>query len=198
MKRDTRRSGASVNYTQRNYMQNAYHKDQSNNRQRHYQNLSSGYYMSTSNAVARDYWYEEEAKPAVKKVRKPKNHNKVVLLHHVTTLLIVFLLGMALVGEYAYIQNLGYQVSQSRNELKTLQEQNEKIKKQIAMMGDLQTVEAIAINNMGMHKPEDWEIIYLPAKSAASDQTETEAEAGQATVDEAVDRVKEVLGTIFH
>jgi len=179
-------------------MQNAYHKDQSNNRQRHYQNLSSGYYMSTSNAVARDYWYEEEAKPAVKKVRKPKNHNKVVLLHHVTTLLIVFLLGMALVGEYAYIQNLGYQVSQSRNELKTLQEQNEKIKKQIAMMGDLQTVEAIAINNMGMHKPEDWEIIYLPAKSAASDQTETGAEAGQATVDEAVDRVKEVLGTIFH
>ena len=160
MKREIKRSNASVNYAQRNCAQSTRHKETYNSQRKQYQNVSQNYYMYTANAVARDYRYEEEVmRPAQKKKKKAKHP---ALAQHISTLFVVFLLGMALVVQYTYIQNLGYQISQSKNELKTVQDENEKIKKQIAAMGELQNVENIAVNNMGMHKPNEWEIIYLP------------------------------------
>lgn len=191
MKKEMRRSGARTNYTQRNYMQGSHHKeDYANQKHQQYREMSSGYYMYTANAVARDYQYEEELQPA-KKVQKAKVKSRPALAQHISTIFIVFLLGMALVGEYTVVQNLGYQVSQSKSELKGVLDQNEKLKKQIATMSELQNIEAIAINNMGMHKPNDWEIIYLPqtepqAAAAEEDEAKTAAEA-----------VSEVIGTII-
>lgn len=192
MKREMRRSGSQVNYTQRNYIQGNYHKEDYNSKKQ-YRDSSSGYYMHTANAVARDYQYEEELQPVVQKIHKQKRKTTPALAQHISTLFVVFLLGIVLVGQYAYIQNLGYQVSQTKSELKTIQDQNEKIKKQIASMGELQTVEVSAINNMGMHKPENWEVIYLPKKS-----TEEQPAEEQGKVDQTVDKVKDVLGTIIH
>ncbi len=91
--------------------------------------------MYTANAVARDYRYEDEMTHSPQK--KKKKAKRPVLAQHISTLFVVFLLGMALVVQYTYIQNLGYQISQSKNELKTVQDENEKIKKQIAAMGEL-------------------------------------------------------------
>lgn len=191
MKKDMRRSGARTNYTQRNYLQGSHHKeDYANQKRQQYKELSSGYYMYTANAVARDYQYEEELQPA-KKVQKPKVKSRPALAQHISTIFIVFLLGMALVGEYTVMQNLGYQVSQSKTELKAVLDQNEKIKKQIAAMGELQNIEAIAINNMGMHKPNEWEIIYLQqegTQTAAAEEDDTKNAAAA---------VNEVIGTII-
>lgn len=193
MKREMRRSGAPVNYTQRNYMQGNYHKSDYNSKKQ-YRDDASNYYMHTANAVARDYQYEEEVHQTVQKIRKPKKKSTPVLAHHISTVFVVFLLGFVLVGQYAYIQNLGYQVSQTKNELKTVQVQNEKIKKEIASIGELQTVEISAVSNMGMHEPEEWEIIYLP-KSTDTIEKSTEEEKAD---DGVADKVKEVLGTIIH
>lgn len=124
---------------------------------------SSGYYMSGSSAVAPEYLYQEEQlqeqrrNTAVRPKRKPE------LAQWLATFTVVFAMGLALVGQYAYIGNLGYEVTQARNELKTVQMQNEKIKNQISAVGGLQNVELIAVNNMGMHKPQGQEIIYLSA-----------------------------------
>ena len=63
MKKEMRRSGAQINYTQRNYMQGNHHKEAySRQKNQQYRELSSGYYMYTANAVARDYQYEEAMK----------------------------------------------------------------------------------------------------------------------------------------
>ena len=112
-------------------------------------------------------------------------------LRVVSLMLAVFLLGMVLVVQYAYIQNLGYEVNQAKTELKTVQEQNEKMKKQIATLGELQNVEAVAINNMGMHKPESWEIIYLP-------QTVQQVESEASGTAQLAEQVQETLGTMVH
>ena len=124
---------------------------------------SSGYYMSGSSAVAPDYLYQEEIvhEQHQRTAVKPKKKHEVV--QWMATLTMVFAMGMALVGQYAYIGNLGYEVSQAKNELKTVQMQNEKIKNQISAAGGLQNVEMIAVNYMGMHKPQGQEIIYLSA-----------------------------------
>ena len=190
MKREMRRSGAQANYTQRNSLQGTYNKEAYNSHRKQYQGHSSDYYMYTANAVARDYVYEEETQQQVRK--KTKVVRRPALAQHLSTLLVVFLLGMALVVQYAYIQNLGYEVSQAKTELKTVQEQNEKIKKQIASMGELQHVEAVAVYNMGMHKPDNTEVIFLPQQTAAR---ETEEEPA---LEQAAEQVKEVVGTIMH
>lgn len=189
MKREMRRSGSQMNYTQRNSLQGTYHRETYSSHRKQYQELSSGYYMHTANAVARDYIYEEEPQKQIQKKTTVKTRS--VLAQHISTLLVVFLLGMVLVVQYAYIQNLGYEVSQTKTELKAVQEENEKIKKQIAAMGELQHVEAVAVNNMGMHKPDGTEIIYLPhlAQTAA-----TEEKTG---VNQTVEQVKEMVGTMM-
>ena len=190
MKREIKRSNASVNYAQRNCAQSTRHKETYNSQRKQSQNVSQNYYMYTANAVARDYRYEEEVmRPAQKKKKKAKHP---ALAQHISTLFVVFLLGMALVVQYTYIQNLGYQISQSKNELKTVQDENEKIKKQIAAMGELQNVENIAVNNMGMHKPNEWEIIYLPQIEQPEKQSEDED-----SLDQAANQVKDIIGTIM-
>ncbi|MFR6292027.1 MAG: hypothetical protein ACLUKQ_11325 [Peptococcaceae bacterium] len=182
MKKDVRRSGAQINYTQRNSMQGSYHKSTYNNNRKQYQTMASGYYMHTANAVAHDYQYEEEQQPVLQKERKPKVKSRPVLAQHISTLLVVFLLGLVLVVQYAYIQNLGYQVGQTKTELKTVRDENEKIKKQIATKGELQTVESIAVNNMGMRKPESSEIIYLQKNPSAQQQITAETANDAASV----------------
>lgn len=190
MKREIKRSNASVNYAQRNCAQSTRHKETYNSQRKQYQNVSQNYYMYTANAVARDYRYEDEMTHSPQK--KKKKAKRPVLAQHISTLFVVFLLGMALVVQYTYIQNLGYQISQSKNELKTVQDENEKIKKQIAAMGELQNVENIAVNNMGMHKPNEWEIIYLPQIEQPEKQSGDEG-----SLDQAANQVKDIIGTIM-
>lgn len=162
-----RRSGSQGSVIQQSSSQGNDYKKLYNQNRKQYQGYTSEYYMYTANAVDRDYIYEE----SVKKPTSNQTKRRPLLTQHISTLLIVFLLGMILVVQYAYIQNLGYEVSQAKAELKTVQEQNEKIKKQIATMGELQRVEAVAVYNMGMHKPDETDIIFLPP-STKEEKTE--------------------------
>ena len=189
MKKELRRSGSQVNYTQRNTLQGTQYRETYNSHRKQYQELSSGYYMYSANAVARDYIYEEEPQKQVQ--RKTVVKRRPALAQHISTLLVVFLLGMSLVVQYAYIQNLGFEVSQAKTELKAVQEENEKIKKQIAALGELQNVEAVAVYNMGMHKPTAGEVIYLPPVSSAAAEAEGETE-------QAAEQIQEIVGTILH
>ena len=122
---------------------------------------SSGYYMAGSSAVAPEYLYQEEVQHEQRQKTAVKPKHKSERAPWVATLAMVFAMGMALVGQYAYIGNLGYEVSQAKTELKTVQMQNEKIKNEISAAGGLQNIEMVAVNYMGMHKPQGQEIIYL-------------------------------------
>lgn len=188
MKKELRRSGSRMNYAQRNTLQGTQYRETYNSHRKQYQEMSSGYYMYSANAVARDYSYEEE--PQRQAHKKTVVKRRPVLAQHISTLLVVFLLGMSLVVQYAYIQNLGIEVSQTKTELKTVQEENEKMKKQIAALGELQNVEAVAVYNMGMHKPEAGEVIYLPQLTQPAAESDGEAE-------QAAEQLKEVVGTIM-
>ena len=124
---------------------------------------ASRYYMSGANAVAEDYLYQEELQQEQSRRTAVKPNRKSEVAQWLATLAVVFAMGIALVGQYAYIGNLGYEVSQAKTELKTVQMQNEKIKNQISAAGGLQNIEMVAVNYMGMHKPDGQEIIYLSA-----------------------------------
>ena len=128
-----------------------------------YYRSASGYYMPGSSAVAPEYWQQEEVQQEQQRRTSVKQNRKPEVVQWLATLSIVFIMGLALAGQNAYIGNLGYDVTQTKNELRAVQAQNEKIKNQISAAGGLQHVETVAVNFMGMHKPSEQEIIYLSA-----------------------------------
>lgn len=121
------------------------------------------YYMPGANAVAPEYLREDEKQQEIHHNIAVKPKRKTEVAQWLATLAAVFAMGLILVGQYVYIGSLGYEVSQAKSELKTVQVQNEKIKNQISAAGGLQNVELVAVNYMGMHKPSSQEIIYLSA-----------------------------------
>lgn len=144
------------------------------------------YYMYTANAVAPDYqWeYEEKFQPVsqkqqeVKKKQKPKQHFLQALAPNLVMLMMIFGLGLATVGQYVYIQNISYNINQSKEELKVVTTENEKLKKQVAALGDLQAIEAYAMNNIGMVKATSNDMMFL----AQEKTTVNYAEKTQETV----------------
>ncbi len=164
MKQNMRHFSSQVHSAQ----QNAARKTQSRetytnaNRAKQYQQRTSNYYMHTANAVARDYVYEEEVKKTPQKQKQVVEKRRVPVAKYIVALVLVCLMGLSLVMQNTVIQDLGYKVSKVQTELRSVNDANEKIRKQIAVLGELKTVEAIAIYNLGMRKPVDGDIIYLP------------------------------------
>lgn len=146
-------------------------------------NNAGAYYMYTANAVAREYWpeYDKEQEQAQKQqVRKaPRKKKAPSILPNLKALAIIFVMGLGLVGQYVYIQNLGYHVSQSRAELKVVLADNEKMKQQFASLSELQTIEAYAVNQLGMVKPDGEDVLYLP-----KNQENTVSDTAQSAVQE--------------
>lgn len=124
-------------------------------------------YMYTANAVAPEYqWqYEEETKVRVQPKQQTTQKTKVSFLQvaapNLRMLCVLFAMGLFLVGQYVYIQNVSYNINQSREELKVVAMENEKLKTQVATLGELETIEAYAVNQLGMVKPTQNNIMYL-------------------------------------
>ena len=141
----------------------------------------SRYYMHTANALEPEYEEVVVApKPKVRKSKRPQPF-LAVTLPNLLRLLCAFVLGMALVGQYIYIQGLGYEVSQSKAALDSVLAQNERLKQEYAQASSLDTIESYAINSMGMVPPED-NVAYLPERSKAgveSSQANAAEEADQ-------------------
>lgn len=125
------------------------------------------YYMYTANAVAPDYQWEieNEYKPQTRAKQEVKKSAKEQFLQlvvpNLVMLLLVFGMGLTAVGQYVYIQNVSYNINQSKEELRIVAAENEKLKKQVAALGELETIEAYAINNMGMVKATHNDMMFL-------------------------------------
>lgn len=162
---------------------------------------NANYYMHTSNALAPDYLPEEpEYRPSPKKgkVKVKKKHFVIASIPGLARVLLVFALALSLVGQYIYIQGLGYELNKTKNELTAICNNNEKLKEQSAALGDLKAVEAKAIYNLGMIKPEN-NVTYMP-QSALEEAVALEEEEAQDTevedadfIEKTIVNVKEIL-----
>lgn len=124
----------------------------------------SRYYMPTANALAPEF--EEEVvvrpQPAVRKQKRTQPF-LAMTLPNLMRLACAFVLGVLLVGQYIYIQGLGYTVSQNKAKLESVLVQNEKLKQEYAAASSLETIESYAVNNMGMSQPGE-NVAYLPER----------------------------------
>lgn len=78
---------------------------------------------------------------------------------------IIFVLAIVVAAQFAYVQSMGLQVSQSRTELNAIKAQNEALQREVAELGDLARVEKKASEELGMVAPEKL-YTYTPAASA--------------------------------
>lgn len=141
----------------------------------------SRYYMHSANALAPEYEEEVVVKPQV--TVRPQKKAKPFLsitLPEVMHLACAFVLAMALVGQYIYIQGLGYDVSQSKVELDGVLAQNERLKQEFASASSLESIENYAVNSLGMIQPGD-NVAYLPKREQGAIEDEVQ-KAGEETL----------------
>ena len=133
--------------------------------------------MSTANALAPDYYEEqrEAPRPNPAQPTRPVSNNRTVpkktflalTMPNIIKMLAVFIMGVALVAQYAYINSLGYTLNRSQEDLTAILTENERLKQEYAALGNLQVIEDYAINNLGMVKPEG-NVAYIPNRASES------------------------------
>ena len=141
----------------------------------------SRYYIHSANALAPEL--EEEVVVRPQTVASPQKKTKQPLKLTVTNVLhfaCAFVLAMALVGQYIYIQGLGYEVSQSKAELDSVLSQNERLKQEYATASSLESIEMYAVSRLGMVQPGD-NVAYLPERQQEAVANEVH-EASEETV----------------
>ena len=137
----------------------------------------SRYYMHSANALAPEYEEEVVVKPQT--VVRPQKKTKPFLsmtLPEVMHLACAFVLAMALVGQYIYIQGLGY------DELDGVLAQNERLKQEYASASSLESIENYAVNSLGMIQPGD-NVAYLPQREQSAIENKIN-KAGEETIQE--------------
>ncbi|NLW24320.1 MAG: hypothetical protein GXY91_03605 [Clostridia bacterium] len=82
-----------------------------------------------------------------------------------SVIFILFLIGISLVAQHAWLNFLGFRIFQLNNEIAKLQEENEKLKLQISAEASLDKIEEIALNQLGMIDPENIYYVY-PSKDS--------------------------------
>ena len=145
------------------------------------------YYTAGANAVAREY-YEQNDSININEENYTANSKKKIKLiinENLKLFTVAFLLAALVVGQYVYIAGMGYNIVKQENELNAVLNNNEKLKQQYAYLGDLATVEAYAVNNLGMVKAQD-SMAYV--SSAETDNN--------ATVEENTDEESSLLRNI--
>lgn len=133
--------------------------------------------MSTANALVPDYYEEQREAPRSKPAqpKRPVSNNRTIpkktflalTMPNIIKMLAVFIMGVALVAQYAYINSLGYTLNRSQEDLTAILTENERLKQEYAALGNLQVIEDYAVNNLGMVKPEG-NVAYIPNRASES------------------------------
>lgn len=121
-----------------------------------------------------DYDYEEriELSPefAVLRELKIKRNNAKVKANLVIKVSIIIILGLIIAFRYASITELGYKVNAMQNQLDEIKAENSRLETNIARQMNLAEISEIAINELGMQKPQSYQIVRINV--VPTDQTE--------------------------
>lgn len=156
------------------------------------------YYMPSANAVAPDLEedYLAQPQPSVRPQASVSKRFWAVAIPNVWPMFCAFILAFLLVGQYIYIQNLGYAVSRAQNELDSVLAQNERLKQDYAAASSLDGIEVYALGTLGMIEPANSDVLYLSKRQQDNAlQAENPAQSEEETP-KPIKGIKEVWETI--
>lgn len=95
--------------------------------------------------------YGRKTRKKIKTTRKYKKNPKVLLILFIIA---AFLMGLFLASKYAQLAISGYEIGKMKDSLSKLQMQNEQLTLEVAKLQSLDRIEKIAVEKLGMGKPE--------------------------------------------
>jgi len=155
-------------------------------------------------------WHQTGAdgeKPA-RQVKRPRKSPKPRLDRWLVTgmVLVFFLTGLLITYYYARLFSLSYQISRLEKELAGLKVENHSLEEEVSRLASLDRVEALAVNKLGMVRPEGGRVLVvtLPENqkgapgTGVNERTQSPAQAYKSALieafDELVNRVEKKAG----
>lgn len=150
-------------------------------------------YGSTAEKIKYDVY--EENKVLREKKRQRNNYKLKVKL--VFSILLAFTAGLTIMYRYAVITQLNYKVNSAYEEYNNLKNKNVKLKAEIESQIDLQKVKEYAQSELGMQKPDKYQVVYVNIPSSdyteISDTYKKQAQANQNAFTRLWNKVKGVI-----
>lgn len=154
----------------------------------------------TSLAEAPRVEAQEEMDSAVIRAIRTKQKRKKVKMGLLLRFMLVFALGLLVVFRYASITEMGYKVSEAKNQYQDLAADNERINALIDSSMNLDELTGLAKSNFDMQRPHTYQMVVLdiqPVDQTEYYQTELkEVTEEKAWYEKIYDGVREFLGLI--
>lgn len=166
---------------------------------------NNSYYNSSS--VAYDYvtereYYEPRRKQSIEKKKKAKK-NKIQIVNEVTVhsakiyipLAMVFVFAVLVVFSNAMTIEQKATISQLKDELKQIEDNNTYIETELTKNIDLKEVEKQAAQRLGMQKPANYQIVYIdvPKQSYTSKYENKSSELNQSKLESLKESIKNLF-----
>ena len=101
-----------------------------------------------------DYYHQPlqvNRPPRTQRVMRFKNRTKVL---YAGILLAAFLMGLGLTWRYVQVTATGYEIVRMKKDLKALEDRNQELQMQADNMTSLPRIQSVAVNKLGMIKPD--------------------------------------------
>lgn len=134
--------------------------------------------------------------------RPKKNHRKKSLpggsrLALTGVVLVCFLVGIVITYYYSQVLAMGYQISRLEKELSLLRVENNNLDEEVHRLASLDRVQSLAINKLGMVKPNSNNILVVAVAGKAPQTPDAGVKPGQAAVIYPADEEKSRLIRAF-
>lgn len=123
------------------------------------------------------YDYEPEIKKKVKSPKVPRTKKKAnSKLKLIKMIVIVFVMAFMVTVRFTAIMNINSDIRQLKTDIKTVQQDNENIKVEIAKLNNIRNLEKLAVEKEGMRVPSANEVFYVDVKplTLSTDTKKTE------------------------
>jgi len=105
--------------------------------------------------------YDVYEKNKVLKEKRKYKANILIKVKMVASILLLFLFGLTIMYRYALIADLNYEISNKERQYENLRNENSRIKVAIENETNLTRIMEIAQNNLGMQKPDKYQILHI-------------------------------------
>lgn len=137
---------------------------------------------------------EQGIQKRVRKVKKVKRNPKVVYFGLV---LIAFLLGLVIAAKQAQVAVTGYEVSELKQQLAILELENQELVMEVGKLKSLERIEKIALNELGLVKPEAYQLVVVESRNKSEAQLENAEKLAEQPREEGILQVlKGVIGSL--
>jgi cell division protein FtsL len=145
--------------------------------------LNEKYVINGNTVLAPNYmpYRESEQKGQVRKNRSTKKNinNKIIVMRNI---MIAFIVGITLVGRYCIIYNLQSELNTTKQNISALSKENENLKVELVKYNNIQYIEDVAVNKLGMVTPDRNDAIYADVSKETIITAKSESNEGKNAV----------------